>query len=78
MATITINVSDDVDTTFRKTVAHEYGAEKGVLGKAVTEAIELWVTEKKQKDIAVRQLKLMEKGFSFGKFTFKRDEIYER
>ena len=32
----------------------------------------------KDEEIAARQMKLMEKGFHFGKWKFNRDKLYER
>ncbi len=40
---ITVKISDDVEREFRRVVAKVYGVGKGVLGKAIEEAIELWL-----------------------------------
>ena len=42
MATITVNVSDDTATGFKSLVYQTYGKKKGVLGKALDEAMQEW------------------------------------
>ena len=38
-----------------------------------------WIEDKKQEEIAERELKLLEKGFNFGRKLYEtRDELYER
>ena len=64
---------------FRETVEIELGKEKGMLGKAVDEALNRWMYEKQQEEIAHRQKNLMMKGFSMGKLPkFSREELYDR
>ena len=79
MGTITVNVKDGVEKEFRKVASITHGGEKGYLGKAITEAMQRWIDEKRQKEIAERELKLLEKGFSFGRKLYEtRDELHER
>jgi len=79
MGTITINVDDSVEKEFRDTVREEKGNGKGKLGNAVEEALVGWISEKKQKEIAERQLGLLKKGaYSLKGWKFNRDEIYDR
>lgn len=78
MATITINIGDQIEALFRNVVKEELGTEKGKLGQAVTEALQLWIIKKKQEEIAQRQLGLMRKGFKLGKWKINRDELHER
>ena len=79
MGTITVNVSDDVEKEFRKLVSSVHGARKGELGKALTEAMQKWVYEKKQEKIAQEALKLLDLKFNFGKRLYReRDELHER
>ena len=79
MGTITINVDDETEESFRKAVRHEKGVGKGKLGEAVKEALDIWVYEKKQREIAERQIKLMEKGFNMGKIgKWTREELHDR
>ncbi|MBI2583247.1 MAG: hypothetical protein HYW25_01145 [Candidatus Aenigmarchaeota archaeon] len=79
MGTITITVEDRVEKEFRE-IVKEQGGRKGDLGRAITEAMEKWAEEKKQKEIAERQMKLSEKGlYKLPKnWKFKRDELYDR
>jgi len=43
MARMTIQLSDKLDKKFRLRVLMLKGSKKGVLGKAVSEALELWL-----------------------------------
>ncbi|MBI2147169.1 hypothetical protein HYU19_01680 [Candidatus Woesearchaeota archaeon] len=78
MGTITISVDDEIEHRFRKSAKEEYGTGKGTLGKAVAEALDAWAKEKEQKEIAERQIALMNKGFSLGKWKFDRGALHER
>lgn len=79
MGTITINVKDNIEKDFRKTVRKKLGQGKGVLGRAVEDAIKKWVEEEKQIKIVERQMKLMEKGlYSLKGWKFNREGIYDR
>ena len=79
MATITISVKDDVNKEFREVVKKKLGNGKGVLGKAVEEAIKEWVHREEQKEIAKQAMEMMNKGlYSLKGWKFNRDEIYDR
>ena len=79
MGTVTINLDDDTETNFRNYVSKEYGTNKGVLGRAISEALKKWLDEKKQKEIADSAIKRMKKGFNMGGFKYtSRDELHER
>ena len=79
MGTIAVNINDDVEKEFKAVASIAHGGEEGYLEKAVTEAMQRWIYEKRQKKIAARELKLLEQGFDFGKKLYKtRDELHER
>ena len=79
MGTITISVEDAVEENFRKTASETKGSGKGVLGKAVTEAMREWVEKKRQKKISEEMLALLDKGFEMGRLKkIKRNELHER
>jgi hypothetical protein len=79
MGTITVNIKDEVEKEFRKLVRNVHGTRKGELGKALTEAMQKWVYEKKQEKIAQEALKILELKFNFGKRLYRdRDELHER
>ncbi|MCL7416168.1 MAG: hypothetical protein M8349_08970 [ANME-2 cluster archaeon] len=78
MGTMTINVNDDVEKMFRKVAASVYGKKKGSLGRAISDAMQKWLDDVHQKEIAKNELKLLNTGFSMGKVTFTRDEVHER
>jgi hypothetical protein len=46
MKKITFEIEDDLDDKFRKAIAITKGIRKGVIGEALSEAIEIWVREK--------------------------------
>ena len=79
MATITISVKDEVNKEFRETVRKKLGQGKGVLGKAVEEAIQKWMHDEEQREIAADLKRMMDKGlYSLKGWKFNRDEIYDR
>jgi len=79
MGTITISIDDEVERKFRDRVRQVSGERKGALGKAATEAIDLWVTEKTQQEIAEKALALMEQGYDLGARQYRtRDDLHER
>ncbi len=79
MATITISVKDDVNKEFRETVRKKLGQGKGVLGKAVEEAMQKWMHDEGQRKIAAELKKMMDEGlYSLKGWKFNRDEIYDR
>ena len=75
MGTITVNVTDDTETQFRKRVQQQYGQKKGALGKALTEAKEGWSQKSRSLN---RCMELLHTGVNMGKFKFNRDELHER
>ena len=77
MATITVNVNDDVEKRFRKMAGSRYGKRKGYLGEAVTEAMETWI--KSESSNVKKAIELLEKGHHGGGLLYKsRDELHER
>ncbi|MDI6721851.1 MAG: hypothetical protein QMD85_05635 [Candidatus Aenigmarchaeota archaeon] len=80
MGTITITVDDEVEEKFRKAVEEHTRNKKGDLGRAITEAMDKWAEEKRQKEIAERMINRMSKGlYKLPKnWKFNRDEIYDR
>ncbi len=79
MGTITISLNNETEHKLRELAEKTFGKRKGYLGEAVTEAIEKWAGEKQQKEIAERELKVLEKGYFLGKRLYKdRGELHER
>ena len=79
MATITINLNDEINEKFREAIRQKVGEGKGAIGKATEEAIISWIKEKKQDDIANEMLEIMETGLKMGKIKIKaREELHER
>ncbi len=78
MGTITISISNETEKELRETIREQNSIRKGVLGKTIQEAIELWMEKKHQEDISKRQLKLLKNAYNMGKYSFKREELYER
>lgn len=46
MGNLTVNIDDDLETSFRKELSKRYNYEKGSMKKAVEEAIRLWIRER--------------------------------
>ena len=79
MATITVNIDEEINRTFRTVVERRLGKGKGTLGKAITEALKQWVEEEEQRQIGRRQIALLKKGIgTLGGWKFKREELYGR
>ncbi len=79
MGTITVNVKDDVEKEFRKLVRSVRGTKKGDIGKALTDAMQKWIYEKKQEKIAQKALELLDLKFNFGRRLYRnREELHER
>ena len=79
MATITVNVSDEIEEKFRAEVKEHLGEGKGVIGRAVSEAFAKWIQQKRQEHITNDLRKLLDKGLKIGKILYKkREELYDR
>ena len=77
MVTMTISVPDDTGQEFRAIVKEKYGEGKGILGKAVAEAMALWVQKKGDKIIAHRQHLLLRNAPKAAPYVFKRSDAYD-
>lgn len=76
MGTITANVDDDTEQTFRTHVYATYGKRKGSIGRALTEAMTQWAQQKTYFDTC---MKLLREGINMGKMQYKtRTELHER
>jgi len=79
MATITLNVNNEINTEFRDIVKSKYGEGKVIIGKAIEEALLKWISEQKQKEISERQISILRKGtWDLKNYKFNREEIYEK
>jgi hypothetical protein len=79
MGTITISVDDDTEKRFREAAKKKLGERKGYLGKATTEALEIWVRKQSQDEIACDALALLETGQHPGKRrSIERKDLYDR
>ncbi len=78
MGTITVCIDDATEQRFREVARRKLGNKKGSLGRATTEAFELWVQKQTQEEIARSALALLEQGFDFGRYTYrKREDLYD-
>ncbi len=76
MKTITINVEEEIENTFRKRAYQIYGKKKGTLGKAVNEAMKEWAIKRKYLE---QCMNLLKNGIDMGKIMYtKREELYGR
>ena len=79
MGTITISVDDDTEKRFREAAKKKLGERKGYLGKATTEALECWVKQQTQEEIARDALALLGTGYHPGKHLYTgRKDLYDR
>jgi site-specific recombinase XerC len=79
MGTITICIDDATEEKFREVAKNILGEKKGYLGRATTEAITQWISDKEQEKIAEQALALLEKGHPMGKRGFRsRKDMYDR
>jgi hypothetical protein len=79
MSTMTVSVDDSVEKRFRKQVREHLGSGKGVLGRAITEALRLWIEARVQEEVAQDIRAKMESGYAMGKLKYSsRDELHAR
>jgi len=79
MGTITISVDNDTERRFREAAKKKLGERKGYLGRATTEALDLWIRKQTQEEIARDALTLLETGHHVGKHLYKeRKDLYDR
>jgi len=79
MGTITLSIDDRTEQAFRRLAEKILGKQKGYLGEAATEAMNLWIREKTQEEIARDALELTEKAYHLGEKRYtSRKDLYER
>jgi hypothetical protein len=79
MGTITICIDDATEQRFREIAKTILGRKKGYLGRAVTEAIALWIRDREQETIAQQAHALLEKEHHLGTFRYRtREDIHDR
>ena len=79
MGIMTVSVDDHVEKKFRARAKKVHGERKGALGQAVTEAMDFWVAEKDQQEIAQSALALMETGHDLKTRKYRtRDDLHDR
>jgi hypothetical protein len=55
MRQLHVMIPDALDNEFRKLVGEKYGSRKGALGKAVVEALILWISKNKSKGVHLKE-----------------------
>jgi hypothetical protein len=79
MTVMTITVDDETEAKFRAEVAEHLGTGKGKLGKAVTEALLLWIGKVRQDELSSELKTLMKDGFEMGSIRYsRRRDLHER
>jgi len=77
--TITVSVRADVEQRFRRAAASAHGKKKGYLGRALTEAMDRWASEREEGDAVAQTLILLDKGLELGGLKYRRrEELHER
>lgn len=80
MATITVNVDDEVYDRFRKLASDERNGKKGFLGDTITEAMKKFVQDNEAEAARQRLREKLKRGYNLGGLRegFKREDLYER
>ncbi len=79
MGTITVNLKDNIEQEFRAVAIEAFGQGKGHIGKALAEALQNWIYERKQERIATTGKEIMRHGSVFGKRLYEhREDLHER
>lgn len=79
MGTITISIDDETERRFRAAARKKLGTGKGILGKATTEALEIWIRQQTQEEIARDALALLETEHHPGTRRYReRKDLYDR
>lgn len=79
MGAITVNLNDSIEQEFRSVAAETFGQGKGHLGRALAEALQNWMCERKQEKIAKTGKEIMRHGSIFGKRLYEhRGDLHER
>lgn len=77
--TLTVNADEGVLAEFREWAAKVYGGGKGHLGKALNEAIKLWMQAHKRKSAQEELFRILDEGIGAGGLKYKhRSELYDR
>lgn len=77
--TLTVNVRADIEARFRRIAASTQGRKKGYLGRALTEAMDNWATEKEENDAVAQTLMLLDEGLELNGLRYRRrEELHER
>lgn len=77
--TITINVNRKLSKGFRKLAAIKYGKRKGHLGKAIDNAMRIWMAKQESEDVNISAIEELRKGYYLGGIKYKsRSELHER
>ncbi|MFH1649205.1 MAG: hypothetical protein ABIA93_01515 [Candidatus Woesearchaeota archaeon] len=76
MATITVNVDDDVEARFRERAFAVFGKRKGALGRAYAEALSQWTAQHENLEFTMQ---LLREGRDLGWKGYKeRGELHDR
>lgn len=79
MGTVTLNMSNEVETMFRRMAKERFGKGKGRLKKAVEAAITMWTKAADSDEAAKRVIEMMDQGIPMGYKHYKvRDELHDR
>ena len=77
--TITVSVEEDVERRFRKVAGMRYGRRKGYIGKAVSNAMRVWLSKMESEDVDLQAIKELRKGYKLGEIVYReRGELHER
>jgi len=77
MGTVTLNLDDDIEQSFRDTTKKTYGVGKGRLKQAAQDAISQWISKVNQESAKREVIAFLEKGLPIGYKPYRsRDELH--
>lgn len=75
--TVTVNIDETIERRFKEKARLKYGNRKGALALAFNEALDNWLKSDDQ-DILKENMKLLNDGIEMKKWSFKREDLYDR
>lgn len=75
--TVTVNLDETLEKRFKEKARLKFGNRKGSLARALDEALENWLNNDDQ-DVLRENMKLLNNGIKMKKWSFNREDLYER
>ena len=75
--TVTVNIDESIEKRFKEKARLKYGNRKGALALAFNEALTQWLKNDDQ-SLLKENMKLLNDGIEMKKWSFKREDLYDR